>query len=100
MTIQFSQAAQQNIEEAGCDPTADLAEIKRCGTTRDEFLQFCLNGADRDRVQGWHDYVDALFADESEPPEYIHTGRYSEEEIARADHENDQAKDDRLTGDR
>lgn len=32
--------------------------------------------------------------------EHVHTGRYSEEEIARADHENDQAKDERLTGDR
>lgn len=62
-TLTLTQAARRNIEETGCDPVADLAEIKRCHTTREEFLQFCLNGADADRVQGWRDYVDALFAE-------------------------------------
>jgi hypothetical protein len=61
--IEMSEAAARNCEEAGCDPVADREEIVRCGTTRVEFEQFCLNGADGDRVNGWHDYVDAVFAD-------------------------------------
>ena len=94
MKLQLTDAARANVNETGCDPEADLAEIRRCGTTRDEFLQFCLNGADRDRVQGWHDYVDALFALVEPSPDTDDAAEYA------ADRAYDQAKDDALTGDR
>lgn len=64
--IALTAAAAQNAAETGCDPVVDAAEVRRCNMTKSEFLAVCLNGADADRVQGWHDYVDAVCAAASE----------------------------------
>lgn len=60
--IQLTTAAQENIDETGCDPAADLAALRTGEHTRESLLAHCLDGADDNRVQGWEEYVDALCA--------------------------------------
>ena len=59
-TLRFSRAALVNIEETSADWRRDLSDIVSGETTAGELLAQCLDGADSDRAQGWHDYVDAL----------------------------------------
>lgn len=60
--IQFTTAAQENVNETGCDPEVDIAALRSGEHTRESLLKHCLDGADDDRVQGWEEYVDALCA--------------------------------------
>jgi hypothetical protein len=60
--IQFSQAAQENIDETGSDVEADLAALRSGENTPESLLAHCLNQADEDREQGWREYVAALAA--------------------------------------
>jgi hypothetical protein len=55
--IKLSFQARQNARETGCDPLKDAVDLRAGVLTRDELLAECLNGADEDRVAGWHDYV-------------------------------------------
>ena len=59
--IELSKAAIENVEECGVEVWDDLDQIRAGRWTRETLLEHCLNGADEDRVAGWHDYVDALF---------------------------------------
>jgi hypothetical protein len=61
--ITFTDAALRNIEEAGLSATTvagDVLALRARGMTAAELLNECLNGADDDRVRGWHDYVAAV----------------------------------------
>lgn len=58
--IKFSRAAQLNIEETGAVPSRDVEALVSGEHTAESLLAVCLYGADDDRVQGWHDYVDAV----------------------------------------
>ena len=60
--IQFTKAAQENIDETGCDVEADLAALRSGAHTRESLLAHCLDGADPDREEGWREYVEALVA--------------------------------------
>jgi len=59
-TPRFTNEAQLNIEETGTYWKLDVERILELGWTPEEILAECLDGADDDRVQGWHDYVEAL----------------------------------------
>lgn len=89
----FSFAAIENIEETDADWTHDLQRLRDGSTTPEALLDFCLDGADPDRVQGWRDYVDGLVA-------IIPVHDPEEEAACRGDYLMDQARDDRATGDR
>jgi len=56
----FSVAAQANIEETGIDPADDIEAVRTGAKSATSLLDECLSGADRDRVQGWREYVDAV----------------------------------------
>jgi hypothetical protein len=58
--IKLSSEAQANVDETGADPEEDAYAIRHGETTREKLLAECLDGADEDRVQGWHEYVDAV----------------------------------------
>lgn len=60
MSIKFSKAAQENIDETSTDVAADLAALRSGQHTRESLLAHCLDGADDDRAEGWRDYVSAL----------------------------------------
>ncbi len=57
MALNFTSAALENINETGINPVDDVAALRNGAHTRASLLEFCLNGADPDREQGWHDYV-------------------------------------------
>ena len=59
-TPRFTNEANANIDEMCTDYKYDLERITELGWTPEEILAECIEGADEDRVQGWHDYVDAL----------------------------------------
>jgi hypothetical protein len=59
-TLRFSQAAQANIDETGAFPLDDLAQLRSGAQTAASLLEFCLDGADEDRAEGWREYVAAL----------------------------------------
>lgn len=61
--MKFSTAAQQNIDETGCDPQDDLYRVRVGEQTREGLLSLCLDGAEEDRVQGWRDYVATICAE-------------------------------------
>lgn len=63
--IEFSEAAAANIAETNSQPGEDLIALRQGRLTKADLLAECLNGADDDRVQGWHDYVNTLWAYES-----------------------------------
>lgn len=58
--IEFTRAAAENIQETGCDPADDVDALRSGEHTRESLLAHCLDGADENRIQGWHDYVDAI----------------------------------------
>lgn len=58
--FEFTQAAAENVEETGINPADDVESLLAGQHTRDSLLAHCLDGAHRDRVQGWTDYVDAV----------------------------------------
>ena len=60
MKIHMTKAARANVEEVGSRPILDVQHLRKGIITREELLAECLNGADVDRVQGWHDYVEAV----------------------------------------
>lgn len=62
MTIKFTAAALENINETGADVAGDLAALRSGEHTAESLLAFCLDGADDDRAEGWRDYVSALVA--------------------------------------
>ena len=59
-SIRPTHAALANIAETGFDPQTDVLRLMAGSMTEDELLAECLSGADMDRVQGWHDYVEAV----------------------------------------
>ena len=59
-SIRLTHAALANIDETGFDPQTDVLRLMAGTMTEDALLAECLDGADMDRVQGWHDYVDAV----------------------------------------
>lgn len=65
--IKFTSAAIQNIEETSADVAADVAALRSGAHTRESLLAHCLDGADDDRAQGWHEYVDAVVAAAAAP---------------------------------
>ena len=78
MSGAFSRAALENIQETAADWPRDLAALISGRLTPAALLAHCLDGADDDRVQGWHDYVGTLAADAADP-EVIRThARYDE----------------------
>jgi hypothetical protein len=60
MAIQFSPAAQANVDETGSDVAADIAALRSRAHTRESLLAHCLDGADEDRAEGWREYVAAV----------------------------------------
>lgn len=60
MNTFFSRAAQENIQETGCDVEQDAEAIRAGSMTPEQLLNHCLDGADDDRRQGWLDYVNEL----------------------------------------
>lgn len=60
MTIEFTTAALENIEQTGTDFEDDLSRLRSGEVTREQLLAECLDGADEDVVEGWEDYVAAL----------------------------------------
>jgi hypothetical protein len=93
LTRIFTYAAIENIEETGADWSHDLDRLREGETTPEALLDFCLDGAGEDRVQGWRDYVDGLVA-------IIPVHDPEEEEACRGDWIHDSQRDDRATGDR
>lgn len=58
--INFSKEAIENIEATGADFEEDFNNLMS-GKIRDrELLEFCLDGAEPEYIQGWDDYVMAL----------------------------------------
>lgn len=60
--VTLTAAAEECRQEVPCSVADDVADLRAGAFTRDELLAMCLDGADEDRVQGWHDYVDAICA--------------------------------------
>ena len=60
MKISLTPAAISNCRETATDPETDVAAIRSGEHTRESLLAHCLDGADADRVQGWHEYVSAV----------------------------------------
>lgn len=60
VVVDFSHAAMRVVEETRVDVAADLTALSTGERTAELLLAVCLEGADLDREQGWHDYVDAL----------------------------------------
>ena len=58
--MKLTDAAQANVDETGTDPQDDVAAIRSGQYTRESLLAHCLDGADPDRKQGWHEYVDTI----------------------------------------
>lgn len=56
----MSHAALANVEETNADTIGDV-ENALAGKPREELLAACLSGADPDRVNGWTDYVAAVY---------------------------------------
>jgi len=64
--IKFSQPAQENIEETGCDPEEDVQAMRDGTHTRESLLAHCLDGADPNRRAGWIDYVNTICVEASQ----------------------------------
>lgn len=62
MTIRFTKAAQECIDETGIDFMLDVQRLREGSVTVSALQAECLDGADDDRHQGWSDYVNAVFA--------------------------------------
>ena len=60
VTAHFSHSAMRAVDETCADVAADLRALESGEHTAETLLTHCLGGADLDREQGWHDYVDAL----------------------------------------
>jgi hypothetical protein len=53
------------VEETGLTPAEvarDVDDVRHGYLTPDALTERCLDGADDDRVDGWHAYVDAVVA--------------------------------------
>ncbi len=72
-SIKFSLAALANIQETSADIAGDIATLRSGEHTPESLMAHCLNGAGKDRLQGWYDYVVALAAAVSEIPLFIPT---------------------------
>ena len=62
MTIRFTKAAQECIDETGIDFMLDVQRLREGSVDVLGLLGECLDGAEDDRFQGWNDYVDAVVA--------------------------------------
>jgi hypothetical protein len=60
--VQMTRAACENVEAIGLDVKGDLYLVKNDHISRETLLEMCLDGAETEYVQGWLDYVDAIFA--------------------------------------
>jgi hypothetical protein len=60
--VRMSREAARCVEETGIDPADDIQAILAGTHSEPSLLAHCLDGADEDRVQGWHDYVAAIMA--------------------------------------
>lgn len=91
--LDFTDDALENIAETGADWARDLERLRSGEMTEAALLEYCLDGAEPDREQGWREYVETLAA--------LGPARDPAEEAAyAADRAYDQERDDRLTGDR
>jgi hypothetical protein len=57
----LTDAARDNVLETGTDVERDVQDMRN-GKSAAALLADCLQFADADRVQGWHEYVDAVVA--------------------------------------
>lgn len=58
--VQLTAAAQANVDETSVTPLDDVYDLRMKHSTheaRQKLLALCLDGADEDRVEGWHEYV-------------------------------------------
>jgi hypothetical protein len=62
LTDYMTRAALANMEEVGADGGDDLAAYRSGALSATALLDRCMDGADRDRWQGWRDYVDGVVA--------------------------------------
>ena len=58
----FTPAAHEASAETGANVEADLQRVLGGGCSRAQLLAHCIDGSDDDRLEGWTDYVDAIFA--------------------------------------
>jgi hypothetical protein len=59
--LELSPAAQANVDQTGVNPERDVDAVRRGDHTRQTLLDQYIDNAEDDRVQGWRDYVDAIF---------------------------------------
>lgn len=60
LDMNLTAAAQANVDETGIKPSCDVDSIRAGVHTEASLLDVCLDGADADRVSGWHEYVAAV----------------------------------------
>jgi hypothetical protein len=61
--VSLTQAAAENLRELGMTTQDIRRDVERVASGRlstNALLALCLEGADPDREQGWHEYVDAV----------------------------------------
>lgn len=58
----FTQEALEVIEESGADWEHDVDRLRSGDATVEELVEFCFDGAAKDRHQGWRDYLSAVVA--------------------------------------
>jgi len=58
--VTMTSEAARVVAETGTDVAADLASLRSGATTIRALLAECLDGADADRVDAWHEYVESL----------------------------------------
>ena len=61
MNYKLSAAAQACVDETGCDFWDDVDDLREGNHTKASLLTFCLDGAEPDRIQGWHEYVEEVY---------------------------------------
>jgi hypothetical protein len=73
--VNMTRAAAENVREAGIDVMYDVMRYRGTSdvarVSREALLAECLNDADDDRAQGWHDYVDAIAAQAEAEEAYV-----------------------------
>lgn len=77
ITMGWTSEAMAVAEETGLDMdeiASDIGRVRDGRDTRADLLARCLDGADADRVQGWTEYVDAVVAAASVPPQGVKVG--------------------------
>jgi len=58
--FEMTAAAAENVQETGINPSDDVDAVRDGRHTEESLLDLCLDGADEDRIPGWHEYVQAV----------------------------------------